>query len=332
MAEPTASNYVAGAALDSNVTLFGDALNQKQFTLNGALSSGATTVPVTASVAALNVPLYILIDSELIYAEATGANQFTSCTRGAGGTSAAAHSSGADVFVIFTALHFNQLKRAIIAIETELGLTPSGASADLATRLGSATAAEFGRLVGVTSAIQTQIDTKAPSSSPTFTGTVTLPKTLEIQDTSATHQYVLAVSELTADRTITLPLLAAADVFVFADFIQTVKNKRITQRTPTVTQSATPTINTDNTDVAHITGLAQAITSMTTNLSGTPVEGDTLRIDFTDSGTGRAITWGASFEASGVVALPTTTVANVRLDVEFIWNTVTSKWRCVRVS
>lgn len=51
--------------------------------------------------------------------------------------------------------------------------------------------------------------------SPTFTGTVTLPKTTEIQDTSADHQYVLAVSELTADRTVTLPLLTAADEFMF---------------------------------------------------------------------------------------------------------------------
>lgn len=112
----------------------------------------------------------------------------------------------------------------------------------------------------------------------------------------------------------------------------TLTNKRVTRRAPSVTQSATPTINTDNTDVAHITALAQAITSMTTNLSGTPVEGDMLRVDITDDGTARAITWGASFEASGNVSLPTTTVVNVRLDVGFFWNTVTSKWRCVAVA
>lgn len=109
----------------------------------------------------------------------------------------------------------------------------------------------------------------------------------------------------------------------------TLTNKRVTRRAPAVTQSATPIINTDNTDVAHITGLAQAITSMTTNLTGTPVEGDMLRIDITDNGTARAITWGTSFEASGTVALPTTTVLGVRLDVGFVWNTVTTKWRCV---
>lgn len=113
---------------------------------------------------------------------------------------------------------------------------------------------------------------------------------------------------------------------------ETLTNKRVTRRvTSTNAPGATPTINTDNCDAVHLTGLATAITSMTTNLSGTPVQGDTLRIDFTDDGTARAITWGASFEAS-TVALPTTTVISTRLDVGFIWNTVTSKWRCVAVA
>ena len=113
---------------------------------------------------------------------------------------------------------------------------------------------------------------------------------------------------------------------------ETISNKRITKRVVTVTQSATPTINTDNTDVAYITGLAQAITSMTSSLSGTPVNGDSLIISITDNGTARGITWGASFESSGNVTLPSTTVLGVRLDVGFLWNTVTSKWRCVAVA
>ena len=64
-----------------------------------------------------------------------------------------------------------------------------------------------------------------------------------------------------------------------------------TKRSPIITQSATPAINTDITDVAHIVGLAQNITSMTSGLTGTPVQGATLRIDFTDNGTARTITW-----------------------------------------
>lgn len=121
----------------------------------------------------------------------------------------------------------------------------------------------------------------------------------------------------------------AANSVATIDGTQTITNKRVTKRAPAITQSATPAINTDITDVAHITGLAQAITSMTSSLTGTPVEGDTLRIDITDNGTARGITWGASFESSGTVTLPSTTVLGVRLDVGFLWNTVTSKWRCV---
>jgi hypothetical protein len=110
----------------------------------------------------------------------------------------------------------------------------------------------------------------------------------------------------------------------------TLTNKRITKRTDTTTSSATPTINTDNVDFYSITALAVDITSMTTNLSGTPTEGQTLWLAITGTAA-RAITWGASFEAS-TVALPTTTVTTNRLDVGFIWNTVTSKWRCVAVA
>lgn len=115
------------------------------------------------------------------------------------------------------------------------------------------------------------------------------------------------------------------------DAVQTVTNKRVTNRVVAVTQSATPAINTDNMDIASITGLAQAITSMTSSLTGTPVAGDFLIIEITDNGTARAITWGASFEAS-TVALPTTTVLGVKLTVGFIWNAATSKWRCVAVA
>ncbi len=104
------------------------------------------------------------------------------------------------------------------------------------------------------------------------------------------------------------------------------------KRAVTVTQSATPAINTDITDTAVITGLAQAITSMTTNLTGTPAnDTSTLIVKITDNGTARAITWGAKFEASNV-ALPTTTVVSTLLTVGFIWNTATSAWRCVAVA
>lgn len=51
----------------------------------------------------------------------------------------------------------------------------------------TATSTELNRVVGVTSSIQTQIDTKAPSAGPTFTGTVVLPSTTSIGTVSATE-------------------------------------------------------------------------------------------------------------------------------------------------
>ncbi len=108
----------------------------------------------------------------------------------------------------------------------------------------------------------------------------------------------------------------------------TLTNKRITPRVTSEASSATPTINTDNSDAHSITALATAVTSMTTNLSGTPTDFQKLTIRFKDNGTARAITWGASFEAKGVT-LPTTTVISKVLTVGFLWDSVTSKWGCV---
>lgn len=110
---------------------------------------------------------------------------------------------------------------------------------------------------------------------------------------------------------------------------QTTTNKRVTKRVLALSaNSATPTINTDNCDVVHITGQTAAITSFTTNLTGAPVDGDTLRISVTGTAS-IALTFGASFESSGTQTLPTTTTGTTRMDLGFIYNTETSKWRFV---
>jgi len=130
-------------------------------------------------------------------------------------------------------------------------------------------------------------------------------------------------------NTITVP--ATTDTLVGKATTDTLTNKRITKRVTTITTHATPTINTDNCDVVTITALGEAITSMTSGLSGTPTNFQTLIIRILDDGTGRAITWGASFAAKGV-ALPTTTTASKLLTVGLIYNTVTSDWECVASS
>lgn len=62
--------------------------------------------------------------------------------------------------------------------------------------------------------------------------------TPQINDTTGDHQYIVAVSELAADRTITLPLLTDNDEITFNDHAATLLNKRLDSadlRTPTIT-------------------------------------------------------------------------------------------------
>jgi hypothetical protein len=100
------------------------------------------------------------------------------------------------------------------------------------------------------------------------------------------------------------------------------RTKRITSES----SSATPTINTDNCDVHRITALAANVTSMTTNLTGTPTSMQVLGIEVTPTAT-RTVTWGASFESSVEFTLPTEFTGTDTGLYLFYWNTITSKWR-----
>lgn len=140
---------------------------------------------------------------------------------------------------------------------------------------------------------------------------------------------------LTASNTLTLAgtdstvmtFPGANGTVLTADSTATVTNKRNTARVTTITSNALPTVNTDVTDCVTITALAAAITSMSTNLSGTPVNFDKLLYRIKDDGTARAITWGPSFTA-GTRTLPTSTTAGKYLYVGFVYDSVTSLWEC----
>jgi hypothetical protein len=137
------------------------------------------------------------------------------------------------------------------------------------------------------------------------------------------------ISSISNTGTLTLP--TSTDTIVGRATTDTLTNKRITPRIGTTTSSATPTINTDTVDQFNITALATAVTSMTTNLSGTPTDGQKLMIRFKDNGSAQTITWGTSFQSSGVATLLGSTVASKTHHVGFIYDSVAAKWTCIAV-
>ena len=169
----------------------------------------------------------------------------------------------------------------------------------------------------------TLLTTTGSGSSLTF-GTGTLSLAGNVSHAGSFTQTFTATgnTSVTLPTTGTLATLAGTETFT---------NKWIQPRVLASTaNSATPTLNTDSYDMMVITGQSVAITNFSTNLTGTPVNGQKLWIAITGTGA-IAITWGTSFESS-TVTLPTTTVTTARLDVGFVWNVATSKWRCVAVA
>ena len=126
----------------------------------------------------------------------------------------------------------------------DLDITTGSGSIDVA--LGSETLTIAGGTGLDSSASGTTVTLAIDSTVATLTGTQTLTnKTLtspvlttpQINDSSADHQYVFAVSELTADRTVTLPLLTGNDQITMDAHASTLTNKTIDLASNTVTGS-----------------------------------------------------------------------------------------------
>ena len=75
--------------------------------------------------------------------------------------------------------------------------------------------------------------------------------TPQINDSSADHQFVFAVTELAADRTVTLPQLTGNDAFTFEAHTQTLTNKTINSSNNTIS-------NIVNADLSGSAGITNA--------------------------------------------------------------------------
>lgn len=194
------AKWPTSVATDADLSV---AVNFLQTTLDGAIDDSTTTV-VLADASSFPTAGYITIDTEVISYTGKSGNTLTGVARHADGTAATSHANAAPVFHTVVAAHHNALKDEVKAIETSLDLTASRAVVtDASGRLAAAsvTSAELGHLNGLTaskavvtdgdghigtsavssttlgyldatSSVQTQLNAKAPTASPTFTGNV----------------------------------------------------------------------------------------------------------------------------------------------------------------
>ena len=116
--------------------------------------------------------------------------------------------------------------------------------------------------------------------------------------------------------------------------VETLTNKRITQRCNAQTTTASPFAwDSDSYDQQSFSALANALTINAD--AGTPTDGQRAVFRIKDNGTARALTWttGVSkgFRAVGAT-LPTTTVINKTVYVGCIYNIADSRWDAVAVA
>ena len=171
--------------------------------------------------------------------------------------------------------------------------------------------------------------------------------------TSATPQLILGVNTTTlgsikmfgstsGDATIqpaaiagtstVLTLPATTDTLAGIAATQTLTNKWIHPRVTSAASASSLTPDPSTTDEYCYTALAAGLTiNAPSAASGTISDGDKLLFRFLDNGTGRALTWNATYTIIGTT-LPTTTTANKMVYVGCIYNAANTRWDVVAVA
>ncbi len=143
----------------------------------------------------------VLIGTEQIAYDSNYNGTLYGCVRGYNSTSAASHTAG-DAVSLFGYYHALAGEAGSFTSVTVSGLTASTAlTADASKVLASSstTSTELSYVHGVTSAIQTQLNTKAPTASPIFTASFTLPVITTTQRDALTATKGMLVYNSTTD-------------------------------------------------------------------------------------------------------------------------------------
>jgi len=193
------------------------------------------------------------------------------------------------------------------------GATDVTASAAEVNKLAglATTAVELGHVTGVTSAIQTQLDAKAASAGPTFTGTVVLPGTTSIGDVSSTEiGYVNGVTSAIQTQ------LDAKAALSGATFTGAVSGTSLTLSGDLTVNGTTTTINSTELSVDDkniVLGDVTTPTDTTADGGGITLKGATDKtfnwVDATDSWTSSEninLASGKDLKVNGTSVLSTT--------------------------
>lgn len=184
---PTWGSYTTTATAAGTTTLD---LYSSEIQRFSGVTTQTVVLPVVTTLTALGKPFYFINDSTgTVTVNSSGGNLVATILGGqrvlinnillTGTTAASWTVSNIDATV-------GLALKANIASPTFTGTVTVPTPFTIGAVSMTATGTELNYVVGVTSAIQTQINTKAPTASPTFTGTVTIPTPFTLGATSVT--------------------------------------------------------------------------------------------------------------------------------------------------
>jgi len=208
-------------SLDDDTTLY-VAVNNKRTELSADIDNSQTNIPVlttsgfpsTGFITILSDPTDVTQAEAITYSSTVESPPaFTADQRGAGGTTAVAHSSGDNVDLTVVAAHHNELKDAIIALEYFVGVSGS----ENFVRLVSGDAVIAGHLTLNSISAETMTasgtissDTSNVTTSLTISGTPVLAgDPLAIGTLNASTSLTISGSPVHAGSSITLEVLNA---------------------------------------------------------------------------------------------------------------------------
>jgi len=131
MTIPSAVNYPA--SLDDDDTLFGNPVDQITLTLATDMGLADTTVEVDEAIDNINLPTLLVFNTgEVVFATSSvPATKTFTVER----SLSIGHTNGEAIRLSVSAEYIKQIKRALLAIETELGTDPAGTFTNVKGRL-----------------------------------------------------------------------------------------------------------------------------------------------------------------------------------------------------